>query len=120
MFKSHLGRHILKLSTGSGTKRTSGTRQDDPLQRRACAAIEALENGIVLTVYRQDLHSFAGCGRHDKFTGHNQNFLARNREIFPSLNRGQRRLQTRRADNGNQHHVCLRKGGQINELLLAV
>ena len=60
------------------------------------AAFEALEDGVVLAVHGQDAHAFTRRRRaHDGFARHDEDFLARHREVVARLNRRQRRSQSR-------------------------
>ena len=45
---------------------------------------------------------------HHRFTGHDQDFFARDRQIFARFDRRQRRSQSARSDDRDQHHVGIR------------
>ena len=82
------------------------SRSDDDMPN--CATIEALEDGVVLAIDRQNAHAFLCGGVHHDLAGHDENFFARNRQIFARFDRGQRRTQSAGSDNRNQDHFSTR------------
>ncbi len=100
----HLG-HLLGRHLPEGT---SGGGQDDFADFLAVGPLQALENGVVLAVDRQNLSfPFAGLAHH-RGTGQNKDLLAGDRQILARAQRRQRRSQPGRADDGHQDHVRFR------------
>ena len=70
-------------------------------------AFEALEDGVVLAVHRQDPPAAGPGGGDDEAPGEDENFLAGEREVLAGGQGGQRRLEAGRADDRDQDQVGL-------------
>ena len=61
----------------------------------------------------------SGCpgagGRHDDLSRHDERFLVRESEVLPGVNRGQRRDEAGRPDDGGNDQIGLRMSGRPDE-----
>ena len=80
-------------------------------------AVEALEDRVVLAVHRQQCHTLAFCGRGDDLTRHDEDLLGSDGQVLARLDGGQRGMQSGGADDGDEHDVRLREGGQVHQAL---
>ena len=73
----------------------------------------------MFAVHGQHAHAvFARFAHHD-FAGHDQDFLGGHGNVLARANGRQRRLQARRADDGDEHDVRRRQRGQFEQTLVA-
>ena len=82
------------------------------------ALVQALKNGIVLGVHRQNVHVFIACLPHHNLTRHYENLFARNGEIFPRFDCRECRAQTACANDRHQHHVHIGQAGDLAQTSL--
>ena len=69
----------------------------------------------MFAVHGQDAPAvFLRLAHHD-LAGHDQNFLGGDGDVLADANDRQRRLQSRRADDGNQYNVRPRQRGEFQE-----
>ena len=101
------------------TKRPSGSGEDQTSDARRIAAFEALENGVVLAVDREDVQAARRRGAHDDLAGHHQDFLAGDGQVFSGFERSERRTESARADDGDQDDIRFRVGDEIDEAVFA-
>ena len=86
---------------------------------RRLPAFQALKNGVVLRVDRQNVYALVARFAHYDLARHDQNFLARHGEILARFNRRQRGPQTARADDCHQHHVRICQAGDLDQTRFA-
>src|SRR5206468_1916886 len=79
------------------------------------SAGDALQNGAVLAVHRNDLTAATGAGLGDERPPHDERFLVRQRDALPALERRKRRVQSRRADDRVQHDVDVLAPGCLDQ-----
>ncbi len=98
---------------------SAARRKPELADGRRRLAVETLEDRRVLAVHGQDAHAVFPRLVHHDFAGHDEDFLRGHGDVFPGANRRQRRLQPRRADDGDQHDVGLRQRGQFHQAFRA-
>ena len=100
-------------------KRPAGSREPEFADGTGRLAVETLENRRVLAVHREHAHAvFARLAHHD-FAGHDENFLGGDGDVLAGANRGERGLQSGRADNRNQNDVRRRQRRQLDQAFRA-
>ena len=110
---------MLQLLIASAEERAARAGQNQPRDLAAvAAALQALENGGMFAVHRQDLRAVRLRRRHDQLAGTHQRFLVGQRNAFFLLDGLQRRAQTHAAHHGGDHRVgALQRGGLQQALL---
>ena len=98
-------------------ERAAGRRQPKAADGADRFAVQALEDRRVFAVHGQHVDAVLARLAHDDFAGHDQDFLGSDGNVFAGANRGQRRGQARRADDGDQHNVRSGQGGELHETL---
>ncbi len=93
--------------------------ENDPSDICWLFAFQALKNGVVLTVDRQNVYALVARFAHHDLARHDQNFLARHGEILARFDRRQRGAQTARADDCHQHHVRICQAGDLEQTRFA-
>ena len=73
----------------------------------------------MLAVHGQHPHVIIARLAHYNLASHHQNFLARYGEIFPSLDRCQRRTQSGRANNRDEYHLRIRQASDLTQSFLS-
>ena len=82
----------------------------------ARAAGDALQDRAVLAVDRHDLAAAARArGASTSAPRHDERFLVRERDALAALERGERRVETRRADDGVEHDVDVVARRRVDE-----
>ena len=104
-------------SLGVCAKRSAGSGKPKVAHGDWRFAVETLKNGRVFAVDRQNAHAMLARFAHDDFAGHDENFLRGHGDVFARANRRQRRLQSSRADDGDEHDVRRWQGGQFDQAL---
>ena len=84
-------RDVFQIFPVPGAEGAAGCRQNQAGDgfRAAVAAVQALENGVVLAVHRKHLHTGPAGFLHDDLPGHDQDFLAGDGEVLACFNGGQ-------------------------------
>ena len=73
----------------------------------------------MFAVHGQNFYTvFARLVHHD-FTSHHENFFRRDGDVFARANRGERRLQSRCADDGDEHNIGSRQRGEPEQTFVA-
>ena len=83
--------------------------------RRGGLAVQALEDGRMLAVHRQDLNPVGLGLAHDRLAGHHQDFLGGHGDVLAGPDGGQGGFQTGRAHDGNENNVRLRQRSQSDQ-----
>jgi hypothetical protein len=76
-------------------------------------ALEALEDRVVFGIDRKDADVLLGCAGGDDFTGHDQDFLGGDREVFSGINRREGGVKTGGADDGNEDDIGAFELGEV-------
>ena len=122
MFERVLDRDFGKFFPGpllGVTKRPAGGGEPEFADGTGRFAVETLKNRRMLAVHRQHAHAmFARLAHHD-FTGHDEDFLRGDGNVLARANGGQRRFQSRCADDGDEHNVRRRQRGQFDQTVFA-
>ena len=92
-------------------------REDQPSHFGRAPARDALQDGAVLGVDRDDLTSAVARGAHHQLAGHDERLLVRERDPLPRRERRQRRRQPRRPDDPVHHDVHVRAGGGFDQTI---
>lgn len=119
------GRMLQSLCDGDirqlvGQQRAEGAAaggEQDALHVAVAMALQALEDGVVLAVHGQDVHAFAFRSLGDGFACHDEDFLAGDGEVHASFDGCECWSESRRADDGDEHHVSIGFIDQIDESL---
>ena len=108
-----LGAQLLGAHT---EERPAGGGQQDLFQRfGAVLILQALEDGAVLTVHRQQVNTVFLDGIGHQMAAGDKALLVGQRQIMAALDSRQRGIQTRNADNSVQHRACAVHGGQLTQ-----
>ena len=108
-----LGAQLLGAHT---EERPAGGGQQDLFQRfGAVLILQALEDGAVLTVHRQQVNTVLFDGIGHQMAAGDKALLVGQRQIMAALDSRQRGIQTRNADNSVQHRACAVHGGQLTQ-----
>ena len=102
---------VRECGRGLGAPMTSDVATDRGA--KAPPTLETLKDRVVLRIDRQDLRAFPRRGPHHCLARHDEDLLARHRQVFPRLDRRQCRPQAPCPDNRNQHHVGIRQAGDL-------
>jgi len=100
-------------------ERTAGSREPELADGTHRLAIQALKNGGMLAIHRQHAHPMDAGLVHDDFSGHHQDFLGGHGNVLARPDGRERRLQSRRAHNGDQHNIGGGQGGQFQQAFRA-
>ena len=117
MFQRVGGRHIRQFRESATTKRSARRRQHDSLHLGRATAMKTLVDRVVLAVDRQDRHAPLPRRRGDDAAGHHQDFLVRQRDALPMLDRRQHRLESVGPGRGAQHQIDVRMRGHGDEAI---
>ena len=110
-----LAAQLLGLHPEEGT---AGSREQDLGQAGgALLILQALENGRVLTVHRQQLYTMLCHGLCDQMAAGDKALLVGKRQIMAAFNGAQAGTQTRNAHHAVQHHIGAVQCGQLLEPL---
>ena len=110
-----------QLLGGHAEKRAAGGRQQDLLQRfGAVLILQALENSAVLAVHGQQVDAVLFDSIGHKMAARDKAFFVGQRQIVAALNRSQRGVEARNADNGVQHRARAVHTGQRAQSLRAL
>jgi hypothetical protein len=96
-------------------KRAAAGGQDNPADAGGRVALEALEDGVVLAVDREEFGAAFLCRGHHELAGEHENFLGRQGEVLAHGECGERGLESRGADDGHQHDIRLGLLGKFDE-----
>ncbi len=88
-----LGTDIPQRGSVEPSERPAGRCQDEPLHAVHRAAMQALMDGIVLTVNGEDLDAGAPGAVHDQCPRHDQDLLVGERNPLPGVRRGEHRVE---------------------------
>ena len=109
------GGHALQLRIGHAEERAAGAGQDQPLDLPlVTAALQALKDGGVLAVHRNDLRAVLFGGGHHQLTGTHQRFLVGKGDAPSKADGSQGGFQPHAAHHGGHHgvgffHLCRRQ-----------
>ena len=110
MLQRLLRRHRVERLARPLAKGTARSGQDEPPDIRRIVPAQALVNGVVLAVHRQDVHAAPLRRRHHQAAGHHQHFLVGQRHRLAGLDCRQGGVERSRAGRGAQHDVHVRVG----------
>src|SRR3954451_9354059 len=114
MFERVLDRDVLELGPRAAAERATGCRKDERLHGGRIAPLEALKDGRVLAVDReQEPAAQAVCSERELACG-DEALLVGEREGDALLERPERRLYAGEADDGIEHHVRARGLKQVD------
>src|SRR5436305_10875385 len=88
------------------------------LWRDACATLKTLKNGVMLAVDGQDVQPLLSRRSHHNLSGHDEDFLARDGQVFACPDRAQGRTQTACADDCDKDHLRFGKSGDLTQATL--
>ena len=94
-----------------GPERPARRREDEAGELTGPAAGDALQHGAVLGIDGHDLPAPHACGLGDELSRHHERFLVGERHALAGAQRGERRLEARRADDrvDDDPHVRVRR-----------
>ena len=110
MVETLLHGHPLELFPFLSPERSSGGRQEDPLQILVGIALEGLKNGTVFTVHWSQLDPRLFHCVHHQTAGRHQGLLVGQCNVLPCPDGRQGRFQTCIAHHGSQHRIRLAAG----------
>jgi hypothetical protein len=97
-----LERGVTERPTGGGQQQLAHAAAVEAARE---ASGQALEDGVVLRIDRQQLGTTGRDGIHEQPPGHHQRLLVGEQDAPTGTRRGQRRQQARRADDGRDHDL---------------
>ena len=109
--------HILQHFAAQAAKRAAGRRQDQASNFAWRIPPQALVNGGMLGIHRDDAHSSSACLRHDHVPGGHQGFLVGQGHIGARSQSRHGRQDPRRSDKRVDHDASRRRGGRRGESL---
>src|SRR6266404_1390770 len=115
MFQGPFDGDARELRFWRGPKRTAGSGEPKPPNGTGGFAIEALKNGGVLAIHRQNADALLAGFAHDQRAGHHQDFFGSDSDVFAGADRSQRRLQAGSADDRNHDNVGAGESGQLHQ-----
>ena len=117
-FSASAGVTVGEAGPAAAAKRPAGRGQDEPADLGRPTAVQALMDGVVLAVDRQDRHA-AGAARriHHQAAGHDQHFLVGERDGLAGLDGGEHGLERRRARRGAEHDIHVGMRGHRHQAL---
>ena len=111
--------HVLQFSAGLAPEGAAGAGEQDLAQFPLLPAHQALEDGGMLRIHRDDLRSLLRRPCHDDIAGADQGLLVGQGDALFPVDGGQSGLQAHRAGHGRDHTVCLLHGGGPDQALHA-
>ena len=112
MVQSLLHRDIFQALPAAAEEGAAGGREEDALEPpRGRGALQALEDGGVLTVHRQDTDAVLAGGLGDQLTAGDQGLLVGEGDGLPRLDGVHGGHESRNADDGIEDGIGLRVGG---------
>src|ERR1017187_144880 len=115
VFQSIRGRRSKEPLLGPVPERAAARCQYDPPHARARVALDALEDGAVLAVDGQDPRHPPHDLRHPDLAGENRDLFRGEGQVLPRGDRGQGRLESRRADDGDEDDVGAGQGREVRD-----
>jgi hypothetical protein len=97
--------YVGELGAVAAAERPAGGGEDDRVHGLEVAAFQALEDGGMLAVYREQAASTPLPGGHGELAGRDEALLVGQREVDTALERPQRGSDTREAHNRVEHDV---------------
>src|SRR4051812_41346886 len=88
-------------------------------KRDACATLKALKNRVMLAVDGQHVQPLLSRRSHHNLSSHDEDFLTRDGEVFPCVDRAQGRAQTACADNRDKDHLRFGESRDLTQTNLA-
>ena len=113
------GPDVLQFLRGPSAEGAARCREPDLRDPVARLSVEALENGAVLTVDRQDGDSLFGRQRHDDMPRGDQGLLVGQGDLFAALDRGDGRPDAHHAHDRGDEIFAVVHGGCLQEALHA-
>ena len=80
-------------------------------------AFEALEDGVVLAIHREETHAFGFGSGGDGFARHDEDFFTGDGEVHATVNGGEGGGETGGADDGDEDEICFDSLHQIDQAL---
>ena len=114
-----LRRHFVQRTHGPPSEGTARGGEDEALQLVRPSSMQALMDGVVLAVDREDGHAPSFGRLHDETAGHHEHFLVRERNGFPGLDSGQHGIEGGGSRRSTQDEIHLWIGGYRDESLPA-
>ena len=114
-----LGRHILQFFPGLAPEGASGTGEQDFMQFPLLPAHQALEDGGMLRIHRDDLRPLLRRPGHNDVPCADQGLLIGQGDALLGIDGGQGGLQAHRAGHGGDHAVRLLHGSSPDQPLNA-
>jgi len=107
-----LGRsNTFKGSCRGVAERAAAGGEEEAANMGRIAPFQALKDGVMFAVHREDVDPFAPGGFHDDLARHDEDLLAGDGEILPCFDGGQGGAQPANAHDGDENHVRLRQRG---------
>ena len=78
-------------------------------------AFEALEDGVVLAIHGEQFGAVLARRGHDEFAGEDEDFLGGEREGFAGVDGGERGLEARGADDGDEDGIRFGETGELGQ-----
>ena len=120
MAQGHFGSDLWQLGRRCFAEWPSRAGENETPHAFNIAALEALKNRAVLAIHRQHAHTLPAGRVHHNLAGHDQDFLARNRDVFSGFDGGKRGVEASGSYNRNEHQISLGHRREFHEAIDAI
>lgn len=108
---------VFDFPIGRMEERTAAARQDHAANGGAGSRLQALKNGVVFTIDREEEDSFFRGGPGYQVSPADEDFLVGEGEMAPGMDGGKGGFEPHPADGGNHDQIGRSVGGDVHEAL---